>query len=368
MFVNSTQKFFTYMGYYINGFSRESIRDIERLTHPMPKGEAYWGEVAERVKRVALAIFSIPLAAILFVPAGLCYLIAACAGQGGFEYKHDQKPSPFYLENSVKVVALNACFQDPWSPLTGGVVPPHELVAKGVSRVAAVVDAVVKENPGLCLGQEFENLGAQDEFIRLMRQNGFQYFLRDLGSDEPVKNSSGLFVASKAEIHDVAFIPYRAEDRSGFAAWCKRGALTFTVQLNDKTLKFVNVHLNDGEDQESRNRQLKGYVVPLLSGPSVLFGDLNFDTSKVERAVSGLVGFTNATEGHVTCTDAGKHSLRGKSLTPNGQPCTDCAEKIDGIIYDPRQVTVAGVAVQQLKVGNYFLSDHSMTVATVRLA
>ena len=50
---------------------------------------------------------------------------------------------------------------------------------------------------------------------------------------------------------------------------------------------------------------------------------MRVNTSKVERAVSGLVGFTNAAEGHVTCTDAGKHSLRGKSLTPNGQPCTD---------------------------------------------
>jgi endonuclease/exonuclease/phosphatase family metal-dependent hydrolase len=370
MYVNSAQKFFTYAGYYMNGFARESVRDIERLTHPMPQGEGHWEEVKERAKRVGLAALSIPLAAALFVPSLTCYAIAACVGRGRFELIQPKSPVNFWQGRSVKVLSLNACFQDPWSPLTGGVVPPFEPVGHCASRIAAIVDAIGKKAPDICMGQEFENLGAQDEFIRLMRQKGFLYFLRDLGSNDPIRNNSGLFAASKAPFQNVKFVPYPPEDRAGLAKWSNQGALTFSVSTEEKALTFVNVHLNYGEGEENqsaRNRQLKRHAIPLLNkGPSVLLGDLNFDTAKVDRATNGLLEFTNALEGLTTCTDEGKHILRGKDRNPGGKPCTDCQEKIDGLIYDPARVEVLDSHVEPFKLNHQFLSDHYATLANVR--
>jgi hypothetical protein len=122
------------------------------------------------------------------------------------------------------------------------------------------------------------------------------------------------------------------------------------------------------ENQKARNRQLKRHVIPLLQrGPSVLFGDLNFDTSKVSKAASGLQGFTNALEDLPTCTDEGKHTLRGKNRNPGGKPCAECKESIDGLIYDPKRVSVSNCVVKPLCRNHQLLSDHFATVATIGL-
>ena len=370
MYANNGQKFLTYIGYYANEFARISARSIEYLTRPMPQGNLYWTEVGERVKRTVSAIFSIPLAAVLFIPAFSCYSLAAGIGGGRFEYIKPESPANFWQERSVKVMALNACFQDPWSPLSG-VVLPSEPVGNCSSRIAAIVNAIAQENPVVFMGQEFENLSAQNECIRLMQQKGFRYFLRDFGSNDPVRNNSGLFAASKVPLQNVEFVPYPAEDRAGLAKWSGQGALTFTISVQGQNLRLVNVHLNYGtgqENQDARNRQLTRHVIPLLNrGNAALFGDFNFDTASVERAASGLLGFVNALEGQVTCTDAGKHALRGKSMNPNGHPCTDCEERIDGLIYNPNQMQVLASEAKPLVLGNQSLSDHYATIATLQI-
>ena len=369
--VNSAQKFFTYVGYYANAFARGSVRSIERLTRPIREDHSYWGEAAEKVKAVVSSVFSVPLAAFLLVPAFVCYVLASCIGGGRFEFLKPESRANFWQERSVKVVSLNACFQDPWSPFTGGVVPPLEPVSDHATRVAAVVNAIAQENPVVYMGQEFDSLAAQDESIRLMQEKGFRYFLRDLGSNDPVRNHSGLFVASKVPLENVEFVPYPLEDRAGLAKWSGQGALTFTIRVQEQELRLINVHLNYGqskEDQEARNRQLKRHVVPLLErGDAVLFVDFNFNTALVDPAVSGLSGFTNALEGRVTCTDAGKHALRGKSLNPGGKPCTDCEERIDGLVYNPNRIEVLGCEVKPLVIGEKMGTDHYLTSATVQI-
>jgi endonuclease/exonuclease/phosphatase family metal-dependent hydrolase len=240
-----------------------------------------------------------------------------------------------------------------------------------MSRISAVVDAIAKENPAVYLGQEFENLGAQDKCIRLMRKKGFHYFLRDLGANDAIRNNSGLFVASQVPLQNVQFIPYPLEDRAGLAKWSGQGALTFTVPVQGKDLRLVNVHLNYGEgpeNQNARNRQLTRHVVPLLKqGNAALFGDLNFNTALVDQAASGLLGYVNALEGKVTCTDEGKHTLRGKSRTLDGKPCADCEEKIDGLIYNPNRIQVLSSKTQPLLFKEQLLSDHFATVATLNI-
>lgn len=370
MFVNSAQKLFTYMGYYANTFARMSFRSIEQLTRKTSERNEHWNERGARVKQVCATVVSIPFTLVLFIPAVFCYVLSGCVGRGRFELIESKSSSEFWEGRSIKVMSLNACFQDPWSPLTGGVVTPFEPVADFPSRIAAVVDAITTENPDVFLGQEFENLDTQNKCIQLMQKKGYRYFLRDLGSNHPVCNNSGLFVASKIPLKDIKFVPYPPEARTGLAKWSAQGTLMITVCLNGKDIRLINVHLNYGrseENQEGRNRQLKNYVVPLLKkGNAALFGDLNFNTASVDAKITGLVGFTNAMEGQVTCTDEGKHTLRGKSMTPRGKRCGGCEEQIDGLIYNKDKIQVLESHIKQLRRGGQLLSDHSAIIATIQ--
>ena len=350
MHVNSAQKLFTYLGYRCNTFARVVARDIEQLSRPHHTAQ---------ICKILSLFFSIPLAIVLFVPAMSCYAIAACVGKGRFE-RIESKGQP-WNKREVRVMSLNACFQDPWAPLTGGVVTPFERVRGFPTRIAAVAAAIEREDPDLFLGQEFDDIGAQDRCIGLLKQKGFRYFLRDLGSHDPTRNHSGLFVASKVALENVEFHPYAIEDRARLAKRSCQGALTFTTRVQERELRWINVHLNYGEsdeEQAARNRQLTRYVLPLLRrGPAVLMGDLNFDTSKVDRAASGLLGLTNAIEGQITCTDAGKRVLRGKEGSWQGA--------IDGLIYDPARVQLRDARVLPMMSEGELLSDHSAVVATI---
>jgi endonuclease/exonuclease/phosphatase family metal-dependent hydrolase len=357
MCVNRTQKFFTYAGYHANCFLRGSVRNIERLTRPMPKGaDDYCPELVERIKRVASTIFSVPLALVLMIPAFTCYVVASCAGSGRFEVIEPETPAKPWEKKTVKVLAINACLQDPWSPLTGGVESPTEPMIGGATRVAALANEIAREKPQIVFGQEFENLGAQDEFIYYMKKQGFQYFVRDLGSNDPVRNSDAGFVASKIPLEEVAFTPYKLEDREALSKWSNQGVLSVKVSVGGETFRFLDVHLNYGNNtQGARNRQLKDYAVPLLTGSAVLVGDINFDTTnEVYRAASGLEGFSNALQGKVTCTDDG--TLRGKP---------GCKEKIDALIYDPKQVKVIKCVSKTLTFLGKRLSDHNATIAII---
>jgi endonuclease/exonuclease/phosphatase family metal-dependent hydrolase len=368
MFVNGVQKFFTYAGHYSCESARESVRIVERLMRHMPKESgAYWFEVMERSYRIAMLVCLIPIT-VMLAPFSLgCYTLASLTDKGQFELI-DAGHGTSLLDKKVKVLSLNACFQDPWSPLTGGVRTPFERMAPGGDRLSMLAYKIAKQRPTVFLGQEFDNLGAQDAFIHQMKEYGFRYFLRDVGPT--LGNHSGLFVASKVPMKNVKFVPYPLQDRAGLAKLAGQGALAFTVSVGGQDLQLVNVHLNYGDGaaiQAARGRQLTRHVAPLLTQQkSALFGDLNFDTAvhRIESVAGPLKGFVNAFEGQVSCTDEGKHTLRGKSLTPGGKPCTDCKERVDGLIYDPKQVQVHNPHLKQLRSKGELLSDHSAMIAT----
>lgn len=384
MFVNKAQKFFIYSGYYTCEPLREAIRTFDRFGMRIKPLESNYRS-DEVQKRILSAVKNILATGILikatgslfgtsllvtslYAPVcvpGFFYVIASLIGRGRFELIEPNSPVPSLKDKSIKVLGWNTCFQDPWCTFTGGVVPPFEYIDHGVDRLTAAANAVQKENPTVFLGQEFDNIGAQDKFIRLMQKRGYHYFLRDLG-DNPITNHSGLFVASKVPIKDIAFVPYPWKDRAGLAKVSGQGALAITVSVNGKDLRLVNVHLNypGGEENKAAGmRQLKKHVVPLLQkGPSVLFGDLNMNTLKINHTAAGLINLTNALEGKVTCSDQGKHTLLGKAKT-----CEDCEESIDGIIYDQTKIKLENPKATPLEQGTHLLSDHYATTATISL-
>lgn len=203
--------------------------------------------------------------------------------------------------------------------------------------------------------------------IEKLRQQGFSYFARDLGSNSAIYNHSGMFVASKVPLKEIGLVPIDQEDRTGWmSVMTNKALLTFKVQVpGAPDLRFVNVHLNYGgpDHQPTRNRQLQKYVVPLThEGPTVVLGDINFDTSTVTSHESGLIGLVNHMEGQVTCTDEPKHRRWGKE-----RPCEDCAEKIDALITDPGRVRVFEQQPLPLIVANEYASDHFAVVANLEI-
>ncbi|PIS01990.1 MAG: hypothetical protein COT85_07560 [Chlamydiae bacterium CG10_big_fil_rev_8_21_14_0_10_42_34] len=374
LFVNPAQRFLSLSAHKANSFARESVRAVERYTRAMPhRKEAYWAEVVERVKCAVSALFSIPLAALMLIPATTLYCLSACMGSGRFELVEEGNGKEKPRGKFIDVMSLNACLQHPWSPLTGGVEVHTKPIADCASRVEALARVIAGKNPDVFLGQEFEDLGAQTEMIQSLKEKGFHYFLRDLGSNDPIRNNSGLFVASKIPLREIDFVPYPSEDRAGLAKGSNQGALTFTVRVNEADLRLVNVHLNYGEgenNQAARNRQLKNHVIPLINNPhrnAAAFGDLNFDTSSVCRIESGfLETIGNALEGRTTCSDEGKHILRGKSRKPGGAACTDCDEKIDGLLFHKATgFKITSLQVKPVRRGNQLLTDHFAVTASI---
>lgn len=360
MYVNKFQKSLCYAGFYANALLRQSTRNIERLTRPMPQeSAAYLKECVERIKRVAFTLFASPLTVVGAAVGFGCHLLSACLGKGRFELIAPIKP-PLRQERPASLFLLsnNACFQDPWSPLTGGMETALTENEEGETRLDEYVD-VFDRRVDVYLGQEYETLSAQDAMIEKLRRLGFQWFIRDLGAHHPFFNPSGLFIASKYPLKDVEFASYPLKDRAGVAKGSAQGALSAKVYLaSGKSLRLINTHLNYGEgaeNQNARNRQLRNYAVPLLRrGPAVLAGDLNCNTAEINKRAAGLDRLTNAIEGQVSCTDEGKHRLRGK---PRAN-CADCAERIDALIYDPRRVEVSEVEIRELRRNGRLLSDH----------
>jgi endonuclease/exonuclease/phosphatase family metal-dependent hydrolase len=230
-------------------------------------------------------------------------------------------------------------------------------VAGQVHRAAAVARGIADKNVDICLLQECEDLATQDFLVESLRDSGYSTFVRDLGAHDPVRNVSGLFIASKVPLEGVRWLPFI--DKTGLGKWSNQGALAVDIRLGDRSVRLINAHLNYGgeEAQEVRNRQF-AQIQAMMHEGAVLFADLNFDTSR--HPLEG--GYINALEGRVTCSDEPKHALRGKPY----EGCDGCEEKIDGIVYGPQaRVRVTVEELGPLKAGEKALSDHFASVATV---
>lgn len=360
-------------GYYSNSFARHVGKDLEKLTRPFSSDEA--SQITERFKLFAhslalapLSIFGLPLSLVFFS-------MASSTSDSRLEViSPENEPAIPANPKQITLMSLNSCFQEgPFAPLTGGVVAPFEPAGNHATRIAAVADWVASSevgpnqtSPDVLVGQEFHDLKAQNAFVEEMKKQGYSYFILDR-APHPVFNNSGLFVASKRKLGQVAFIPFPIEDREGLAKGTQQGALVFSV-LDDKEqpiVRIINTHLNYGEgpeNQEARNRQLKNHIVPLFSDtstPSVLVGDFNFDTSPpLAKEGAGLKGYINVFEGMDTCSNEGKILLRGKKGPPE-------LEKIDVLFANSHAMRISHVQVEKLEVNGTLLTDHFSLSATI---
>lgn len=346
---NSFQKFFTQAGNKIIGRTRWTARQCIPLFCSSKES------VTERACLTAKTFFSMPLAFFSFCLSVPFYLAASYAGTGRFEIIEASTPGLEMPSDKVHVVFQNICGQNPWSFLSGGVLPPFEEGPDGKARIDQIIANILEKKPDFFGGQEFDDLDTSQKMAEVLSQHGYTC-VRDLGCHSPIFNHSGLFMAvgpeAAASIH---FHPFSPEDTTGITSWCDRGLLEVTIPLqNGTSLKIINLHLNAGGEDHHKTRllQIQKYLSPLMQkGPVLAIGDANLDTSLLtdaEKKACRLEKFVNALEGEVTCTDEGKHQLYGKPK----EECLD--EKIDVALFDPQKGSVSDVKIEP----GY--SDHSL--------
>jgi endonuclease/exonuclease/phosphatase family metal-dependent hydrolase len=354
---NRIQIFFTNAGYRINGLARWTIRQISLGLSPAQSTFSQF-QTAAKVMLIS------PIVLASFLISTPCYLAASYTGIGRFERIDAQNPSSFAPTDQIHVMFQNICGQNPWSVFTSGHPPPLEEGPDGKRRIDAILETILKENPDIYCGQEYDDLDTSRILGEQLAREGYTC-VRDVGCNDPFFNHSGMFMASRSGdvANSIAFTPIAPEHTSGITYWCNRGLLSADIPMQDGApLKVVNIHLNAGESPEnqvSRLQQFQHYVSPLVQGlRALIVGDSNLDTaalSEKQKETAGLSNLVNALEGQVTCTDEAKHSSNGKPR----EGCNECEERIDVALFDPNKIVLSDLKIQP---GN---SDHHAISLTI---
>jgi hypothetical protein len=359
--VLEVQDTLNWSAYYANYFGRKIGRDLEWTTRPNKDVEYLF---AKKMARYASLTLSAPIAFTLLPAHMLLNIVASYIPAPRFRTIHGIPTGS--TSNTITLASLNGCLHEGlFAPTTGGVVPPFDSVGSKETRVGAIAEIIGAESPEILVGQEFHDLRSIKIFIKELQRFGYTSFAYD-PSPHLIGLSSGLFVASKRKLSDINFVPFVLADRGGKAKAIRSGTLTFTVldAENKPLVKIINAHLNSGgpEWQFARNNQLKSYVLPEFVNtevPSILLGDLNFDTSEYKDE-SGLNDYTNILEGTVTCTSEGKRDLRGRKGALE-------LEKVDGILGNSDRIEFSNLQAKPLKENEELLSDHYLLSVTAEI-
>ncbi len=374
----SMQSLTMWLGHYSNAPTRQLGRDLERLSRPLKHNEHGYEETpcnegSHRVRRFFQVLALAPVAPIGSI---LGFGLFSVAGMISTYYDSrleidDMNAEAIGKKRTFHLLSLNVCFQEgPFAPIAGGVIPPLDPVEDHPSRATAIAHWIGTQlmAPDIFLGQEFTGLAAQDAFVAELKNHGYRYFVIDR-APHPFLMNSGLIVASKYKLSNVSLTPFSYSDRYGGGKIVQNGAIHFSLTDNNKpVLSLLNVHLNaeSGPDADNtRYDQLQNYVIPQLRNtdtPTVLMGDLNFDTSTPgSKEQAGLDGLINICEGENTWTNKGVVHLRG-----GNNPVV--YESLDAIIANSTEIELLTRKISQVAIGNALLTDHYAVgvTATVR--
>lgn len=348
---------FMYFANALNAPARFVSGSYERVTRCWKYGEEGFKKTQsqELLHRVslsigALAVLPFTLFSFLAIPfTGL----AACL-RGRFEFWHPMVQKPLKTPGeSLTALSYNIAGQEgPFAPLTAGVVAPFEESGEHKTRLERLcADLAVLEKDVLLL-QEVHGIDTQDFLASRLQAMGY-HVVADRGLSM-LCNNSGLFIASLQPLEEVHFIEYPLEARHGLARWSLQGALVSKIA----GVVFMNTHLNYGGEsaQNARVSQMQ-HLLSLFTAktPTVLAGDLNFDTDEMRDGqtlleAAGFKGFKNLCGGMETCSNEGKGRLRDNFSS---------GEKDDGVIGN-HHVDLGALEVTYRKG----LSDHYQVAFT----
>ena len=182
------------------------------------------------------------------------------------------------------------CVGGGYSISDGGVMPWH-------FRIDKIITEILKENPDvLALYEVMDTAAGFYLYERLQEQYAHFYF--NIGP-RAIGPSSGMFVASKAEIKNPEFIPFPKQMLVGRTKMSEKGVFSFDIQIEEKKIKVYATHLQHSEQpqyptpEEIKAREAEMALiikkVDQNSGNAIVTGDLNLDrTEYVHSSWKGI--------------------------------------------------------------------------------
>ncbi len=191
-------------------------------------------------------------------------------------------------KKSFTILNLNTCFLWDMLPMLWGGVLPWEFRMQGIVHTIKKQDADL-----LCLQEVFDWKVSRALYEQL--KDTYKYFYIDIGprnfglSLESFGLSSGLFVASRYEIHKPQFIAFGKNSPSNRSYGFFFGNL---LHQNKIIVRFITTHLQPFHSVEGktwRNKQMKQILTFMRSqepmqAPFILCGDLNMQWQSKEPA------------------------------------------------------------------------------------
>lgn len=183
------------------------------------------------------------------------------------------------LKEDFSLLSWNiCCVGGGYSISDGGVMPWH-------FRIDKIITEILKENPDVLALYEVMDTAA-GFYLHERLQEQYAHFYFNIGP-RAIGPSSGMFVASKAEIKNPEFTPFPKEMLVGRTKMSEKGVFSFDIQIEGKKIKVYATHLQHSEQPQyptpeeikARKAEMELIIkqVDQNSGNVIVTGDLNLD-------------------------------------------------------------------------------------------
>ena len=235
-------------------------------------------------------------------------------------------------------------------------------------RIPQIIDALKRSSADVIVLQELYREDARADVRAALETAGWTFTSPRLGNDW-LNEDSGLFVASKLPVRDLAFIEFDA--KAGEDALSDKGMVRVSLDVSDRfdfdTLVVVGAHLQSGYAHHAvRKRQLE-QMAALLSGEvadhCVAIGDFNV-RGETQSAGAWVRGWEHARMlATLNARDLGARSgepaytwdaLTNQSMT---HPDDDERVRLDYVLGLGARL-VGTAHAEPFEVGGRHLSDH----------
>lgn len=200
----------------------------------------------DRVYQTALCIAGL---ALLVLGSGL-YSIGrialACTQSLKKDFVWVKPKKPFEIMEPIEqlhIMTFNLAGVPDWLAARNYVMP----VSKRIAHVMPALEKECEVNaislPDIMCFQEMFDERACETLALELKKKGYDSLVYDVGASS-INLNSGLFLASKYPLSDVAFYPHPI--KGGIEQYANKGLLIATVHVGDKRFIVANTHLNGG--------------------------------------------------------------------------------------------------------------------------
>ncbi len=263
------------------------------LTDPICHAHASYIQ-SQVVEQVARKIFFL-LSAFFFASLALFTTLPGALLRGAAS---QMQAHPFLIEKIGKGFAKAreftlfswnvCCVAGGYAITDGGVTPWKE-------RIEQIAQKIIEKKADVNCLYELFDLKAALYLKERLKQAGYTHFVYNVGP-QGFGVSSGMMVASKYEIDQIAFDPFPQETLVGRTKWCQKGVLSFDLCGGSQSFARVfSTHLQHSEiptsptEEEERARHQQMQIVlekmeKVRDRCLILTGDLNLEKREYQSS------------------------------------------------------------------------------------